>query len=139
VASVGASGVPVPTVSLADVICRHSAERRTIVVKLDVEGSEVAALRGAPRGDALDIIYIVEDWPRSGMPVTRFLVEQGYGVLGVAPDGRAEQLRSVERAIEFNRRSTKAYGPSNVVACDRERLSSLLALFGNGTSSPRPG
>ena len=140
VASVGASGVPVPTVSLADVISRHSAARRGVVVKLDVEGSEVAALRGAPRGEEIDIIYIVEDWPRSGMPVTHFLVEEGYGVLGVAPDGRAEQLRSVEQAIEFNRRSTKAYGPSNLVACDREKLSSLIGLFGvgSGTVSPRP-
>lgn len=131
VATVGTSGVPVPTVSLADVISRNLVRARTIVVKLDVEGSEIAALRGAPCDNAADIIYIVEDWPRSGMSVTRFLREAGYAVLGVAADGSAEQLHSVEQAIQFNCRTTKVYGPSNLVACRPERLTALLELFGS--------
>lgn len=132
VASVGGSGIPVPTVSLAGLIGRYRTLERTVVVKLDVEGSEISALRGAPKGGDFDLYYIAEDWPCSGMPVVQFLLELDHAVIGVGSDGRAEQIRSVEEAIGFNRRTTNVYGPSNFLACDAARAGKLLALFHGG-------
>jgi FkbM family methyltransferase len=129
--SVAESGRPVPTISLGDIVSDRSRAERTIVVKLDVEGSEIAALRGAPSADQARIIYVVEDWPRSGMTVTEFLLSAGYQVVGVSPDGKAEILGSVTDAIEFNERTRKVYGPSNVVACRSGRMA-LHELFGAG-------
>jgi FkbM family methyltransferase len=128
-ASVGASGVPVPTVSLTSLLHERDTAGRMIVVKLDVEGCEIAAMRGAAGLADQDLVYIVEDWPRSGMLGTAFMLEHGYGVIGVAPDGSAKELQSVGDAIEFNSATTPRYQPSNVIGCRRERTPLLLSLF----------
>ena len=61
-ASLATTGRPVRTLALADLDVTGP-----VLIKLDVEGAEVAAIKGAARMDA---IFVYEDWPRSGMPVT---------------------------------------------------------------------
>ena len=131
VASVGSSGIPVPTVSLAGLIARHRRGGQPVVVKLDVEGSEIAAMRGAPAAGDVDVVYVVEDWPRSGMTVVAYLLEAGFAVVGVDPQARAERISSVEEAIAFNRRTTRVYQPSNFIACRADGLERVLGLFGS--------
>lgn len=103
-ASLGKTGKPVRTIALADLGISGPA-----LVKLDVEGSEVAAIEGA---GSLDAVYVYEDWPRSGMPVTRWLLEEGFKVSGFD----LTPIRDLSDAFAFNRRTTQSYGPSNLIA-----------------------
>jgi FkbM family methyltransferase len=96
-------GVPVGTIALADLGIIQPA-----VVKLDVEGAEVAAIEGA--GD-LDAIFVYEDWPKSGMPVTQYLLERGFTLYGFD----MSPITTVRDALEFNGRTTTTYAPSNFV------------------------
>src|SRR5205085_2625120 len=98
------TGKPVRTIALADLGISGPA-----LVKLDVEGSEVAAIEGA---GSLDAVYVYEDWPRSGMPVTRWLLEEGFKVSGFD----LTPIRDLSDAFAFNRRTTQSYGPSNLIA-----------------------
>jgi FkbM family methyltransferase len=136
-ASVGDTGIPIPTVSLTSLLSERCLDGRMIVVKLDVEGCEVPAIKGAAGIAGQDLVYIVEDWPRSGMQVTDYLVHQGYAVLGVAPDGTSKRLHSVGEALEFNRATRDVYGPSNLIGCNPARADDLLRLL-NGVEAAAP-
>lgn len=81
---VGASGIPVETLAIADLDINRPA-----VVKLDVEGAEIAAIEGL--GD-VDVILIYEDFPRRGMKVTSFLLERQWKLF----NGQ-EAVQSVEQ------------------------------------------
>lgn len=101
---IAAHGQPVVSIALKDLGIVGPA-----LVKLDVEGAEIAAFEGA-RG--LDAIFVYEDWPRSGMPVTRYALEKGYTVRGFDET----PIRSVDDALAFNARTQPVYGPSNFLA-----------------------
>lgn len=120
VGTVGDKGTPVQTVNIASLLNSlvdlSDGERRLAVVKLDVEGSEIAAVKGAEDVKDVDLLFVYEDWPRSGMPVSSFLLSEGYTVVGVHIDGRREELKSLHAAFDFNRRSASGYHPSNLVA-----------------------
>src|SRR5205814_4899748 len=73
-ASLAATGRPVRTLALADL-----GVMEPVLIKLDIEGAEIAAIEGAA---GMDAIFVYEDWPRSGMPVTRYALEKGYSVVG---------------------------------------------------------
>jgi FkbM family methyltransferase len=103
-ASLGEIGKPVRTIALADLGVGGPA-----VVKLDVEGAEIPAIVGA---GAMDAIFVYEDWPRSGMPVTEWLLDNDYRVSGFD----MSPIRTLADAFDLNRRTTRAYGPSNLVA-----------------------
>lgn len=60
----------VRTLALSDLDIREPA-----LVKLDVEGAEIAAIEGL--GD-IDAILVYEDFPRQGMKTTQYLLEQGW-------------------------------------------------------------
>ena len=101
-----ATGLSKPTISLA---LADLDVTEPVLIKLDVEGAEVAAIKGAA---GMDAIFVYEDWPRSGMPVTRYALEMGYSVVGFD----MKPIRSHAEAFEFNRRTRETYGPSNLVA-----------------------
>src|SRR5437763_13045848 len=82
VASVSDSGVPVETTTLDELVTSEDSHS-LIVVKLDVEGSEIPAMKGARRLQGAKLIYIYEDFPRSGWPNTQFLLQCGYRIRGV--------------------------------------------------------
>lgn len=100
-------GKPVPSIALVDLNVAGPA-----VVKLDVEGAEIAAIEGAA---GMDAIFVYEDWPRSGMPVTRYLLEKSYSVRGFD----TTPINTHADAFAFNKRTTREYGPSNFVAMRR--------------------
>ena len=106
-ASLGDEGQDVQSVALKDVGVSGPA-----LVKLDVEGAEIAAVEGA---SGMDAIFVYEDWPRSGMPVTRHLIGEGFAIFGFD----MSPIRELSDAFEFNRRTTTTYGPSNLIAMRR--------------------
>jgi len=103
-ASVGESGKPVQSIALSDLEITNPA-----LVKLDVEGAEIEAIKGAA---GLDAIFVYEDWPRSGMPVTRYVLDNGFTVFGFD----MSPIRTLADASDFNKRTTRTYGPSNFIA-----------------------
>jgi FkbM family methyltransferase len=103
-ASLAATGRPVRTLALADLDVTGP-----VLIKLDVEGAEIAAIEGAA---GMDAIFVYEDWPRSGMLVTRYVLEKGYSVFGFD----MQPIRTHAEAFDFNRRTRETYGPSNLLA-----------------------
>lgn len=127
VSSVGESGVPVTSLSLADLL--KDAPERYAVIKLDVEGAEIAAMTGAGNRN---LVYVYEDWPRSGMPVTKYALERGLEVAGMALDGTVVSVRSLEDSFAFNTSTRNEYGPSNLVAMEPGEAEPRRRLLGNG-------
>jgi FkbM family methyltransferase len=105
--SIGERGTPVQSITLAELKLTQPA-----LIKLDIEGAEIGAIEGA--GD-LDAIFVFEDWPRSGMPVSRYLFENGYSVFGFD----MSPINTHADAFAFNRRTRQTYGPSNLIAMRR--------------------
>lgn len=114
------SGSAVSTVSVSHLIgaldLSSYGGRPLAVVKLDVEGSEIAGIRGALGVEAVDLLFVYEDWPRSGMTVSKYLLDEGFPIIGVEPGGETRRLQSLEEVLDFNRRTSSGYGPSNLVA-----------------------
>ena len=104
VGSVSSAGQPVQSLALSDLDFAGPC-----VVKLDVEGAEIAAIEGAKD---LDAIFVYEDWPKSGMTITRWLLSRNFLIAGF--DGTT--IGSIEDALTFNQRTNTRYGPSNFVA-----------------------
>lgn len=119
-AAVSSTGTPVRTVSIASLLRDHGAGMppgTLAVVKLDVEGCEIPAIKGSAGDHDFELLFLYEDWPRSGMDVTAHFLATGWEVIGVDPAGKASRIGGVEEAVAFNGRTTTTYGPSNLVAC----------------------
>lgn len=117
-ASIGASGIPVTSIAIRDIVTRFTPGEE-FVAKLDVEGAETAAISGATGIE--NIIFVYEDFPKHGMPVTRNVLERDMAVFAVAPSGHSRRIGSVEEAAAFNAEVALPQWPSNLVACSRER------------------
>lgn len=127
----------VETVTLDDLIgpVRRPAER--VVVKLDVEGAEVAALRGARRllGDGALVVY--EDHGRDRHHrATRYLLDE-IGVAVARWDDDRAGLVSVRRAEELDAVKGHRWKGYNLVAGDLAPVESLLR--GGSASPPSSG
>jgi FkbM family methyltransferase len=118
-ASLASAGKPVQSISLRDIA---SDIRSPLIVKLDIEGAEIAALEGA--GD-LDAIYVIEDWPSARN--ARWLLDHGFSVYGYK--GGPRSLASVDDVVAFNRETAGGYGPSNLLAVARSRDQAVRDQF----------
>jgi len=103
----------VPTVTLDDVIAEHGAAAELVIVKLDVEGAEVAALRGARKLLERDALILYEDHGKDPEArVSAAALELGWTVLLPGRDGFVSaDLAGIRR---FKRRANVGY---NLVAC----------------------
>jgi FkbM family methyltransferase len=81
----GEAGVAVPTLALRDLRLDGPA-----LVKLDVEGAEIRAIKGMGN---MDCTLVYEDFPRQGMKVTRHLLGHGWRLF----DDRMESITSVDQ------------------------------------------
>ena len=100
-AALGKQGKAVSTLALADLKVAGPT-----IVKLDIEGAEIDAINGA---EGMDAMFVYEDWPRSGLPVTEYLLRTGYALYGFD----MSPITTHEEAFAFNKRTRETYGPSN--------------------------
>jgi FkbM family methyltransferase len=80
----GKGDVRVRTLALRDLDLTDPA-----LVKLDIEGAEIAAIEGL---GGIDATLVYEDFPRQGMKVTRYLLKRGWRLF----TDRLEPISSVE-------------------------------------------
>lgn len=111
---IGDSGIPVVSITIADMLEEIPPDRE-VIAKLDVEGSEIAAIEGAKGHEKTIIVY--EDFHQLGMPVTDYVLGQSLRVFGVSPSGERVGIFSVDEALAFNKRVAAPRWPSNFVAC----------------------
>jgi FkbM family methyltransferase len=103
----------VSTVTLDEVVATHGAASEPLVVKLDVEGAEVAALRGAQTLLESDALVLYEDHGKDPEArVSATAIELGWTVF--VPDGRGFVPAGLEAIRRFKRRPNVGY---NLVAC----------------------
>ena len=128
-AGVADSGVPVTTASLDALVGPKMAAGRVVVVKLDIEGSEIAAFQGARSLSQRETVFIYEDWPRSGFNNSEWLLANGFAVVGMAPGEQAREIKSLGEAHAHNRSMRSSYGPSNFIAVSQGMLGKVLELM----------
>ena len=126
IASVGDEGIPVSTINLTNVLASRNLRGRLTVVKLDIEGSEIPALRGMPPVDTWHPVFVYEDWPTQNMPVTQFLLQQGLAVIAAAPRIEPRRIERAAEAVEFHALTAQRRNPSNLVACSRNDFPALF-------------
>lgn len=103
-ATLGQQGKAVKTLALTDLKFAGPA-----MIKLDIEGSEIDAIQGA---EGMGAMFVYEDWPRSGLRVTQYLLQNGYALYGFD----MSRIATREEAFAFNGRTRETYGPSNFLA-----------------------
>lgn len=140
VTHIGASGpastgaVEVETVTIPDALGRAGLDgARGYVIKLDVEGQEIASLEGARAWRAShDHVVVYEDWSDAGFDTTVVLLDEGYPVFYVTKSGSIRRVTSTEDALRVVSDDGKVGRSSNFAAAKRggafeARLSRLVS------------
>lgn len=94
----------VETITIDDAVERFvQGDPRVVVVKIDIEGAEERAIRGATETLADDCLLIYEEHGRSGdVHATRLLLNEiGMRVFIISPDGAAHLVRAPEEVANL--------------------------------------
>lgn len=115
------SGADVETISLDDAVREAGLwDRERFVLKIDVEGLELAAFEGSRElRNSKDHVVFVEDFPDTGaggFENVAALLDEGYVVSYVGADGRCESIRSVAHVFEAMKKHPNAGRSRNFVA-----------------------
>jgi FkbM family methyltransferase len=98
----------VPAMTLDEISERFGVSTGSVVLKLDVEGAEIAALRGASGLLELETLVLFEDHDRDpGSPVSAFLIDRGYRVF--LPDGDGFASADLDEILSYKRRTSGYY------------------------------
>jgi FkbM family methyltransferase len=109
--------VEVETITIDDAVRRADLwDRDRLVIKIDVEGQELAALAGARELRARkDHVIVYEDWASTSFSTTAQLVAEGYPIYYVRMDGRCVAVPSVEAARGILASDGRLARPCNLV------------------------
>ncbi len=91
------SVITVETISIDDIVSRHADTNSSVLVKLDVEGAEIDALKGAVQTAARDTVFVYEDFGDDQV-VTGYLLDHGYRIHRPQSDGRLIPVDPVDKA-----------------------------------------
>lgn len=95
----GRSGVAVNTTTVDLLLSERAVASDTpVVVKLDVEGHEIPALRGASHLRARDHAFIVEDFEANGLATVGWLLEHNESVWYINTAGIPRAVRDLAAA-----------------------------------------
>jgi FkbM family methyltransferase len=122
IAGIGQRGIPVTSITIADAV-KDLGKDQEIVVKLDVEGAEIPALRGAE--DVQGALFVYEDFLKRDMIVTRYLLGQEMTIFGVSSEGRHSRIGTADDALAFSSANSRKNAPTNLVACRSPRAAQL--------------
>jgi FkbM family methyltransferase len=87
------------------------------VLKIDVEGHEIAAIRGAARlTRERDHVWVLEDFVNSGLTTLAYVIEQGYRAYYVDARDRCYEVRTIEDAASRERQDRRAGRARNFFA-----------------------
>lgn len=113
----GRSGVAVETVTIDVLLQQRCVDEQTpVVAKLDVEGHEIAALRGATQLRARDHAFIVEDFEANGLATVSWLLEHDESVWYVNSAGRVFAVRDLAKARSAIAHDVREAASRNFVA-----------------------
>lgn len=131
------SGIAVTTITLDDLLDRNGVgSDEPVVVKLDIEGHELPALRGAARLLQREHALIVEDFARDAWRNVAWLLGQGESVWYVDTRGRAQHVADVSTAAALATADTgKPEASRNFVSVVRGGAFEALLRAG-GCSAP---
>ncbi len=101
----------VNSTTIDDAISRYVARPAgRVVLKIDVEGAEIKALRGASRTLAGDAAVIYEDHGRdAARAISSDLLERGVELFALARDGTPIHLRNVASVAELKTSPNRGY------------------------------
>ncbi len=113
------------TISIDDLCSEEGWAERNLVIKLDVEGMEIDALKGASRALGADFLLIYEDHGSdAACAVSDYVLGQGYEVHYY--DGRSfQRITTLEQIRGIKTQQSKGY---NFFAC--RKGSSFASVFG---------
>lgn len=113
--------VGVETITLDDAVTRAGlGDRDRFVVKIDVEGQELAALAGASRLRAdKDHVFVFEDWASTSFETSAALLRDGYPLFYVRTDGRCCAVPNRDAIAAIAAADGPLSRPCNFVAAKR--------------------
>ena len=98
--------ISVETICIDDIVSRHADMSSSILVKLDVEGAEIEALKGAERTAGMDAVFVYEDFGNDQF-VTGYMLDNGYRIYRPRSDGKLIPVDSVEKAKSLKAKEKK--------------------------------
>jgi len=101
----------VSTITLYDLLI--PLKKKQIVVKLDIEGQEIAALESADdllKSNSMDILFSYEDHGNDPTcMVTKHFFNIGYHILFISDSGMTTSITSIEKAMKLKTNIHKGY------------------------------
>lgn len=98
--------VEVLTTSVDDIIHKMFSDQDRVLIKLDVEGAEIEAFKGAADAAKRNSIFIYEDYG-SAQEVTRFLMSEGFEIYVPQIDGSLLRILDYKSAVEYKNKNKK--------------------------------
>lgn len=103
-------GETIPAVSIDKLVEQYADDDGLIFIKLNVEGVEVDAFRGATKTFARNSVFLYEDHGRdASCAPTAHLLQEGRRVYFLLDDDSLLRIESVERARELKTNRSKGY------------------------------
>lgn len=96
----------VETITIDDIVSGHTSDVSSILIKLDVEGAEIDALKGAEKCAGMDTVFVYEDFG-SDQFVTRYMLDNGFHIYRPQSDGKLISVDSIETAKTLNAKYPK--------------------------------
>ncbi|BAZ94548.1 SAM-dependent methyltransferases [Thiohalobacter thiocyanaticus] len=98
--------VKVVTTSVDDIYHKMFSDQDRVLIKLDVEGAEIEAFKGALDTAKRNSIFIYEDYG-SDQNVTRYLINQGFEIYVPQIDGSLLRIPDYRSAVEYKNKNKK--------------------------------
>ena len=87
------------------------------LIKLDIEGHEVSAFKGARRVREQEHVLVFEDWSRNDFSTMRDFISRGYRIFFISRQGSCHRVREGDALGALVGVKRRWLSPTNLVAC----------------------